>query len=252
MKRKLVLFAGFLILLTLAADVFASATCKTRSRCRWWSKQYVATSVVGCAWPQTLLCYRRGSSCGPVSNECTWRSCLWGGARANAANGPGGCFLGGARSGLGTYGEPSPDHLDPNSQNGEGDHELVGRVEFVEQESAQVHLESLRMNATLDESFSRLDVTAYIESEEALANDDDAAAPERIVWKGFIHLQNGVVTQAGFEEEVEEYLGHEGITEVLLAGIVKEIPFDGTTEEFDRLAVDLMVDGGLSEAEEAP
>jgi len=246
MKRKLVFLLSLIFLLTLTADAFASASCKTRSRCRWWAKKYVAKATVRCLFNPIPLCHSRGSSCGTAYANCGWKYCLVGGASANASNGPGGCFKSGSRTGLGRYGEPSA--TTTASEDNAGAHDMQSYVEFVEQQGAVVRLDSLVMSSTLDESFSRLDVTAYVESEEGLANDDDDFPPDRIVWQGYIHLQKGVVTQQGFDEEVQQYLGRVDVTEVIFPpGVFKEIPFIGTADEFDRLAVDVVIDGGQSE-----
>ncbi len=247
-KRRVVFLLAVFIACTLAVDVFASATCKTRSRCRWWSKQYVAKAKTRCAWNPISTCKSRTASCGTANASCGWSPCSNGGATASATNGPGGCSVGGARSGRGRYGEPET-NPDPAGTEGEGAHDLASRVEFLEPEGAMLYLEHMVMSSTLDRSFSRLDVVAYVESKEALANDEDDFPPERVVWQGYIHLQEGVLTQEGFEEEVREYLGREGLTEVILSGIAKLIRFDGTAEEFDRFAVDVMVDGGQAEIE---
>ncbi len=248
MKRRIVFLLGVFVMCTLAVDAFATATCKTRSRCRWWSKQYVATTTVRCAWNPIPLCHRRSSSCGNANAYCSWRACINGGATASANNGPGGCSMSGFRTGWGRYGEPAS-NPDPAGSDGEGGHDLENRVEFLDQEGIMLHLDHMAMSSTVDRSFSRLDVVAYVESKEALANDEDDFPPQRVVWQGYIHLQEGVLTQQGFDEELREYLGREGITELILEGIAKMIRVEVTADEFERLAVDVTIDGGQAEIE---
>ncbi|MEM1203939.1 MAG: hypothetical protein AAGN66_11985 [Acidobacteriota bacterium] len=247
-RKSLILFMSSLMFLVLAADAWASATCKTRSRCRWWSKKYIAKAKVSC-WGMTLpLCYKRSSSCGNANAYCGWKSCLWGGATASASNGPGGCSVSGSRSGLGRYGETLTTPAEPGSKDGMGAHDALTRVEYEEREGAVVHFDHFAMGNTLDTSFSRVDVVAYIESEEGLANDDDDFLPERVVWSGYIHLQDGVVSHKGFEEVARDFQGQADIEEVILTGLAKRIPFEGTADEFDRLAVEVIIDGGQPEA----
>ncbi|MEO1086618.1 MAG: hypothetical protein AAFY88_20485, partial [Acidobacteriota bacterium] len=68
-RKSLILAFSALLMLIFTAEAFADAKCKTRNKCRWYAKQYVATATVGCWFPSFAftLCHQRSASCGAVS-----------------------------------------------------------------------------------------------------------------------------------------------------------------------------------------
>ncbi|MEM9593888.1 MAG: hypothetical protein AAGD06_06485 [Acidobacteriota bacterium] len=247
MPRKLALLFGFVGMLAfVGVDAYATVKCKTRSRCRSWSKQYIAKAKTRCRG-QGRTCRERHASCGTAVANCSWRSCSSGGASAYAQNNGGSCILNGSRSGRGRYGELEADP-DQGVAKSSGNHQMASHVSFQEGRSATLVIDHMVMDSTVDDSFSRLDVVAFVESREGLANDDDDFPPDRIVWKGSIHLQNGVVSLQGFDDDqIRDYVGAKDVTAVQLGGLAQTIPFDGTAEEWDRFAVEISADGGESE-----
>ncbi|MEM9555698.1 MAG: hypothetical protein AAGC60_15690 [Acidobacteriota bacterium] len=245
-RKPFILALSALLFLVFSAEAFGHASCKTRSKCRWWSNQYIASASVGCWYPSFAftLCYQRGSSCGKATANCGWKRCLWGGASASATNDNGWCTFSASRSGLGRYGEEVTEPT-PDSDNGEGSHEGLVRTEYRADGSAAVHFQQMRMTSTLDESFSRIDVVAYVESHESLENDSDDFPPERVLYRAYIHLQNGIVSHQGFDQAAAEYRDATNVTEVDLSGSSLSLPvFEGTPDELDRVAIDVVVDGG--------
>lgn len=246
-RKTLILAISTLLFFAFTADAFADAKCKTRSQCRWWAKQFVASATVGCWFPAFAytLCHKRSASCGsPVSANCEWKNCLWGGATASASNNYGSCSFSAFRSGLGRYGEEVTDPQ-PDSDNGEGSHEGLVRTEFTDDGGAAVHFDHMRLSSTLDESFSRIDIVAYVESHESLKNDSEDFPPERVLHRSYIHLQNGVVTHKGFDEIAAPFRGAADVTDIDLSGFSQYIPtFEGSADELERVAIDIVVDGG--------
>lgn len=247
MSRKPLVFAlSALLCLVFTLDAFADARCKTRKKCRWYAKQYVATATVGCWFPAVAftLCHQRAGSCGAASAHCGWKSCLPGGATASATNNYGSCSVSAYRSGLGRYGEETNDPQ-PGSENGEGAHKGVIRTEYLDNGGAAIYFDEMTLSSTLDESFSRVDLIAYVESQESLDNDSEDFLPDRVLHHSYIHLQNGVVSQKGFDEIAALYRGADDVTELDLSGFSLILPkFEGTDDELDRVSIDVIVDGG--------
>lgn len=245
-RKSLILALSALLMLIFTAEAFADAKCKTRSKCRWFAKQYVASATVGCWFPAFAftLCHQRSASCGAVSANCGWKSCLWGGATASATNNFGSCTFSASRSGLGRYGEETS-NPQPGSENGRGSHEGLVRTEYLDNGGAAIFFDEMSLSSTLDESFSRIDVVAYVESQESLDNDTEEFPPERVLHHSYIHLQNGAVSHKGFGQIADAFRGATDVTELDLSGFSQILaPFEGTDDELDRLAIDVIVDGG--------
>lgn len=245
--RKSIVFALALVFAILTVgEAYADATCKTRNKCRWWRKKYVANTAVGCfdILNGIPLCYNHSASCGTVFSSCGPKTCFWGQAAAWASNGPdGGCQKGGVRYGFGWYGT-EPTEPDPALRDARGDHEMTSRVEY-DEVSQEVHLliDSLRMTSTVDESFSRVDVWLYLEPDDE--SQDPEPTPENTIWYGYLLSQNGQLQQSGFDELARRFTNDGAITTLDVQDYVKTIPYLGTAEEFEFLSVKIMVDGGI-------
>ena len=248
MRKSIILGLSLLFAFLTVNEAFADSSCKTRNRCRWWRKRYVAKAKVGC-WEISRiipLCYSRQSSCGGVAVTCGPKFCLWGSATAFATNGPGGCTTGGARSGLGWYGT-APESPLPGLERAQGDHELRSRVEFDnDRKNIDIIFDSLTMTATVDEAYSRVDLWVYLEP-DTQTKEEPEPTTENTVWYGYLVSQNGQLTQEGFDDLARQFTNNGEITSLEITNFVKTIPFFGSTKDFDNLAVKVTVDGGIPE-----
>ncbi|MCH9650170.1 MAG: hypothetical protein K0U98_18175 [Deltaproteobacteria bacterium] len=242
MRRCFLAALGAACFFVAAFEATADSSCDTRNRCRWWRAEFVAKASAGC-WPLSTLCSSRSSSCGVAVTSCGPKTCIHGQSNAWARNSSAGCQTGGYRSGWGRYGEPVPGAEEPDVAS-KGDHEVESRVEFDEvSRSVLVHLDRVYMSATVDSSFSRLDVFLYLDSAEP-TDEEIEPTPSNTVWHGFLMSQGGELTQQGFEEEARGFTSDGRITTLELEGVTKAIAFEGSDEDWERLTVRVFTDGG--------
>ncbi len=117
-----------------------------------------------------------------------------------------------------------------------------------ERKSVNLHFDSLTMTATPDNSFSRVDVWVYVEPDDQ-SQDDPEPTPENTYWYGYMKSQYGELEQRGFDDLERSFTNNGELTSLVVRDYIKTIAFDGSQEEFDNLAVKVVIDGGTPEGQ---
>ncbi|MEM7052141.1 MAG: hypothetical protein AAF604_20915 [Acidobacteriota bacterium] len=245
--RKSALIFGLSTLMWLlpVADLFAHSWCQTRNRCRWWRKEYVAGATVGCIGFSLPLCYKRSASCGTAYASCGPKHCLWGQARAWAQNSSSGCSKGGWRTGQGIYGDPV-EHFDVTEAplDAAGDHQMSSRVEFdPDRRQVAIHFDEVMMKSTVDSSYSRIDVYLFLDDDK-LPEEEVQPTPDNTLWSGYLESRDGRLVSEGLDSLAKAFRSAGAEATLEARGVVESIPFFGSDDEWERLTVQVVIDGG--------
>ncbi len=250
MQKRIAFGLCFIFALLTAAEAYADASSKTRNNCRWWRKQYVASTSVGCfdVLLGVPLCGDTSAGCGDVASSCGPKTCFWGQGAAWASNGPDGSVMGGLRQGFAWYGQEPTSLPDSSLRNSRGDHDLRSKVTY-DDETQEVHIQidSLTMTATPDDAFSRVDIWVYVEAEDE-TQEDPEPTEENTYWYGYLLSQYGHLEQIGFDDLVDNFTNNGELTSLVVRDYLKTIPFLGSESDFANLAVKIVIDGGMEGA----
>lgn len=240
MFRSKVLLVCALLITLFAIDAFAGASFKTRSKCRWWSKKYVANAVTGCYLPVPYVnCAKHSFSCGTATAICEWKSCINGIAYAYASNGLSGYRLVTRRYGWAFAGR---DDIDSTIHS---ESILYGQVEYDSIGlNIIIHIDSGQLAGAMDSSYAILEIKGFTNADST----DTLVTPENTFWSGSIVIQYGAIASVtgGLTLDGMVFDPATGVLEVVNSKIVT-IPFSGSVEEFAYAGVQVQVDVGYGD-----